>query len=53
MPTVTTKHEIEEAKRRLLAQISGRFEPPVGYEVAYNELREELRQCPADAKKEQ
>jgi len=48
-----TKEEYEEAKRRLLAIIAGQFVPPSGYECAYNELREELKQCPADAKKEQ
>ena len=47
-----TKQEYEEAKRRLLARIAGQFVPPFGYEYAYNELREELKQCPADAKKE-
>jgi len=50
---VKTKQEYEEAKRRLLARIVGRFEPPTGYEDAYNELREELMECPVDAKKEQ
>ena len=47
-----TKQEYEDAKRRLLAQIAGRFEPPAAYADAYNELREELKRCPADAKKE-
>jgi len=49
---VKTKQEYEEAKARLLARIAGQFVPPSGYEYAYNELLEELRQCPADAKKE-
>lgn len=48
-----TKQEYEEAKRRLLARIAGQFIPPADYADAYNELREELKQCPVDAKKEQ
>jgi len=50
--TLLLHHEFEDAKARLLARIAGRFEPPSGYEYAYNELKEELRQCPVDAKKE-
>lgn len=47
-----TEQEYEEAKRRLLARIAGRFEPPVDYADVYNELNEELKQWPVDAKKE-
>jgi hypothetical protein len=45
-----TKQEYKDAKRRLLARIAGQFVPPSGYECAYNELREELKQCPVDAR---
>jgi len=49
---INSKQEYDEAKARLLARIAGQFVPPSGYETAYNELREELKQCPVDAKKE-
>lgn len=50
---VTTEKEYQAAKARLLAMIAGRFLPPIGYEEAYNELNEELKRCPADAKNQQ
>ncbi|MPM86749.1 hypothetical protein SDC9_133840 [bioreactor metagenome] len=47
---IKTEKEYHAAKARLLAMIAGRFLPPIGYEEAYHELNEELKQCPADAK---
>lgn len=49
----TTEAEYQAAKARLLAMVAGRFLPPPGFEEAYNELNEELKQCPATAKKQQ
>ena len=43
---------IKADKLRALLRAAGKFVPPSGYEAAYNELREELKQCPVDAKKE-
>jgi len=47
-----TKEAFDQKINELKARIAGQFIPPADYADAYNELREELKQCPVDAKKE-